>query len=73
MLTDDLAGISEQIDFFMPMGYDMNGMGAIVRNIGRCSSNGKTFCLMKGLDNCTDGSLCEPYNESCTGYGGDGR
>jgi hypothetical protein len=60
------------------MGYDMNGMGVIVRNIGGCfeqmtPAGTPPFCMVGGIFNCSDGSPCTTYpGGACTGYGGDG-
>eukprot|EP01052_Picozoa_sp_SAG31_P004608 SAG31_NODE_192_length_20788_cov_8.938083_10_plen_328_part_00 len=73
------------VDFYIPMGYDMNGMGAIVRGIGVCSSStstefkqcwcgqwqSNTTCATKSWSGCDDGSICT--NALVTGYGGDGH
>eukprot|EP01050_Picozoa_sp_SAG11_P028446 SAG11_NODE_7600_length_1123_cov_1.261719_2_plen_251_part_01 len=75
----NLSGLAQHIDFFMPMGYDMNGMGQIVRNIGGCFKEKEVkpgvpnFCMRHGLMNCSDGSPCTAYpGGPCTGFGGDG-
>jgi hypothetical protein len=69
----DLAGLAEHIDFFVPMGYDMNGMGTVVRHEGRCAGDG-AYCYFPpiGPKHCiTDNSTCVNHG-GCEGYGGDG-
>ena len=45
----------------IPMGYDMNGQGAIVRGEATCANGDVTFgCGSKGGGVCADGSKCKP-------------